>query len=310
MDEPRLLVITGLWPTPDLPTAGVFVRDRVEALHRPIVVGPDRYDQPMPLRYLRLARRALTVRGHVDGVEAHVLFPTGLIGLLAAAVRRVPLVVYAHGSDVRETARQNFVYRILARLVARRATLIITNSADTATLVRELGGTATIVSPGVDLNRFRASPRPSLRRVLYLGGSSEAKGYSVARATADTLLGPGIRLVPPSDVPALIAEHDIVLVASRVEAFGLVAAEATASGRWVVARRIGGLPAVVDDGVTGTLVDLDEDFAAAIRNVPDYDPAAIAAHAERFSLERSNAALGGLWAGLLAKRASAVARHS
>ena len=37
-----------------------------------------------------------------DGVEAHFVLPTGPIGLLAARRRRLPLVVYAHGGDVRD----------------------------------------------------------------------------------------------------------------------------------------------------------------------------------------------------------------
>ena len=82
---------------------------------------------------------------------------------------------------------------------------------------------------------------------------------------------------------------------SEQEAFGLVAAEAMASGRWVVARAVGGLLDVVEPGVTGTLVERDEEFAAALRAVPDYDPEVVAARAARFDLRTRQGELRALW---------------
>jgi glycosyltransferase involved in cell wall biosynthesis len=290
----RLLLVTGLWPTPDRPSAGIFVKRRV-AGQTITVIAPRSYRGWMPLRYMSLAIRAVMAPRPFVGVEAHPLFPAGLIGLLAARIRRIPLVVFAHGADVRETAVENVVYRFLTGLVVRGAAAIVTNSMDTATLVLRLGGTPTVIPPGVDLEVFRPSTRPSARRVLYLGGTDPRKGYNVARSHADTLLGPGLRTLSPDDVAAAIAAHDIVLVPSHAEPYGLVAAEAIASGRWVVARNVGGLREIVDDGVTGTLVADDAGFAAAITAVPDYDPYVVAAHAVRFSLEEANLELAALW---------------
>ena len=63
----------------------------------------------------------------------------------------------------------------------------------------------------------------------------------------------------------------MVLVPSVAEPFGLVALEAIAAGRWVVASAVGGLRDIVIDGVNGSLVG-DGDFDAALAAVPDYDP--------------------------------------
>jgi glycosyltransferase involved in cell wall biosynthesis len=296
----RLLLVTGLWPTPDIPSAGIFVQRRV--IGQPItVVAPRSYRGWMPLRYVSLAIRALAARGPFIGVEAHPLFPAGLIGLAAARIRRVPLVVYAHGSDVRETAVENVLYRFLARLVIRGAAAVVANSADTAALVARLGGSPIVIAPGVDLELFKPSPRPSARRVLYLGGTDAGKGFDIAGSLADTLLGPGLRTLPTDEVAAAIAEHDIVLVPSRAEGYGLVAAEAIASGRWVVARNVGGLREIVEDGVTGTLVDDDAGFAEAIRNVPDYDPYRVAGHAAPLSVASANEAMATVWERVSAK---------
>jgi glycosyltransferase involved in cell wall biosynthesis len=182
--------------------------------------------------------------------------------------------------------------------VVRHADRVVTNSEDTARFTREMGVDPLIAPPGVDLARFTPSPRPAERRVLYLGGRSRRKGYEVAARLADTLAGPGLLDVQPSEVPALIAQHDVVLIPSLAEPFGLVAVEAIASGRWVLAGDVGGLRDIVIDGVNGTLVS-DGDYAAALDRVPDYDPPTVAATAERFSLVRWQAAMARIWDELL-----------
>jgi glycosyltransferase involved in cell wall biosynthesis len=57
------------------------------------------------------------------------------------------------------------------------------------------------------------------------------------------------------DPSPYLAGADIVVVPSRVESFGLVAAEALMLGRPTVATRVGGLPEVITDGATGRLVE-------------------------------------------------------
>ena len=102
----RLLVLTARYPTPDRPAAGAFVRDRLgdPELHVR-VVAPHSYAGSRWLRFARLTWEALTVRGRFDGVEGHFVLPTGPVALLAARLRQRPLVVYAHGGDVREARR-------------------------------------------------------------------------------------------------------------------------------------------------------------------------------------------------------------
>lgn len=298
----RLLVVTARYPTPDRPAAGGFVRDRLDdpAIDA-TVIAPRHYGRPGWKRAVRLLMEALTQRGPFDGVEGHFVLPSGPIALLAARMRGLPFVVFAHGSDVRELSHRNPLLHWLARRVVRGAAAVVANSDDTAAHVGKLGGTAIVVPPGVDLSRFSARPRPADRRVLYLGGAAPSKGVEVARRIADTLLGPGLREVDPDEIPGLLASHDVVLVPSTAEGYGLVAAEAIASGRWVIASATGGLLDVVSDGINGTLVR-DGDFVGALARVPDYDPATVAATARRFSIEEHRKRMAEIWSAVLERR--------
>jgi glycosyltransferase involved in cell wall biosynthesis len=298
----RLLVITARYPTPDRPAAGTFLRDRLaDPSLTATVIAPGRYSTPSWLRYLAMLWSALTRRGRFDGVEGHFVLPSGVIALLAARLRGLPLVVYAHGGDVREMAHRNRLLLSAARAVLRGADQVVTNSRETAVLVERLGASARVIPPGVDLSRFTPHPRPAQRRVLYLGGDVPHKGVEVARQLADTLVGPGIREVDPSDIPALMSEHSVVLVPSRAEPFGLVAVEAIASGRWVVAGAVGGLPGIVSDGVNGSLVS-DGDYASALARVPDYDPGTVASTADRFSIDEHRRRMAETWTDVLEGR--------
>ena len=67
------------------------------------------------------------------------------------------------------------------------------------------------------------------------------------------------------DAPGLMRHLDVLVAPSHQEPFGTVLAEAMAVGTPVVATRVGGLPEVVDDGVTGLLVEPGEPGRAGRR---------------------------------------------
>jgi glycosyltransferase involved in cell wall biosynthesis len=71
------------------------------------------------------------------------------------------------------------------------------------------------------------------------------------------------------DVPAVTAALDVAVLPSYREAQGLTILEALALSRPVVASNVGGIPEVIEDGVSGLLV-------------PPHDPAALAAAIVRF----------------------------
>jgi glycosyltransferase involved in cell wall biosynthesis len=77
--------------------------------------------------------------------------------------------------------------------------------------------------------------------------------------TASVIESPEIEPYPwTDDAPSLLRHLDVLVLPSREEPFGTVLAEAMAVGTPVVATRVGGLAEVVDDGVSGRLVEPGE----------------------------------------------------
>ncbi len=96
------------------------------------------------------------------------------------------------------------------------------------------------------------------------------------------------------DVPAVTAALDVAVLPSYREALGLTILEAMALSRPVVASNVGGIPEMVEDGVTGLLVpprDPESLAAAIVRLLRDHPLADMLARAghdlvhERFCIE-------------------------
>src|SRR5262249_58266293 len=90
--------------------------------------------------------------------------------------------------------------------------------------------------------------------------TSEDESYlNQLRETADRLrVGDHLRFTGyVENLPALLAGFDVIAAPSDNEAFSLALVEAMASGCAVVATRVGGMAEIVEDGVTGLLVERD-----------------------------------------------------
>jgi glycosyltransferase involved in cell wall biosynthesis len=89
---------------------------------------------------------------------------------------------------------------------------------------------------------------------VLVGGSVLADGPSFTLPDNAESIG----WVDPSRIEALLQSADVLVMPSRWEGFGLIAAEAMRAGVAVLASRVGGLPEVVVDGETGVLVEPDD----------------------------------------------------
>lgn len=131
-------------------------------------------------------------------------------------------------------------------------------------------------------------------RLLFVGGPSGTQGEEeVARLRAAAArLGERVIFRPPVPHRHLAQYYraaDVLVVPSRSESFGLVAAEAQACGLPVVAASVGGLEHAVADGESGLLVTGWDaaDYAAALRLVlTEPDLAARLAAGARLQAER------------------------
>jgi D-inositol-3-phosphate glycosyltransferase len=149
--------------------------------------------------------------------------------------------------------------------------------------------------------------------LVVVGGPSGAEGEAeleAARSLINELgLGERVHFVPPQPHHLLSTYYraaDVCVVPSRSESFGLVALEAAACGTPVVAAAVGGLLTLVEDGVTGFLIDTrnPSDYAAAIDKLLSDKPmsllmdASAADYARQYTWSTTAARLRRLYADL------------
>ena len=103
-----------------------------------------------------------------------------------------------------------------------------------------------------------------MARLLVVGDGPDAdtlKQHSAQKGLQNNVIWCG--KIDAERVFQLYSRMDVVAVPSHFEGFGLVAAEAMAAGRAVVASSVDGLVEVVEDGVTGLLVPPGDSCALA-----------------------------------------------
>ncbi|WP_165700479.1 glycosyltransferase family 4 protein [Alienimonas californiensis] len=170
------------------------------------------------LDYMRCYRdlRRIVCRDRVAAVHAGCVLPEGLLGAALAARFRLPLTVYVHGEEVRGAALGREL-NALARLTFRRASRIVANTQNTASLLDKYwelqSEKVCVLHPGVDASRFVPAPRnPASRAALGWGDRPVVLtvGRLQARKGQDVLIRamPAIRQSVPDVLYAVVGAGD------------------------------------------------------------------------------------------------------
>jgi teichuronic acid biosynthesis glycosyltransferase TuaC len=277
-------------------------------------------------------------KGKVDVVLGSWAYPDGAAAVLLARLLGVPAVVKLHGSDMNVVARMPGPRAMMRLLLPRAARVVAVSRglADAAAGLGVARERIDLVMNGVDSSLFQVRPRPpalaelgldpARRWLLYVGRLETTKGVldlveamtrvtradaglvlvgdGAAREAAQAAAAPlGERVVfagkqPLPRVPTYLAAAHALVLPSWNEGTPNVLLEALASGRRVVATRVGGCPDVVADPALGLLVPPRDPvaLAAALDQIlaQDYDARAIAARGARGGWADSAKALHGV----------------
>lgn len=230
----------------------------------------DRCQPHEQLSYLFFAAffvKKLLLNNKFDVCHTHFIIPTGALGFMIKKMRKLPLVLTAHGSDVlgHNKQRFTFLYRLLKRpwvAICKSADEIVSPSRHLARRIQELSPNSkcTVIGNGIDLSRYYTAEKTN--KILVMSRLQKFKGVdTVIRAFARMQLndwelhiaGDGPYLselqnlakeygvgnntifhgwLPDSGCEKfdLLASAKIYVLASQFENFPVVAVEAMASG--------------------------------------------------------------------------------
>jgi glycosyltransferase involved in cell wall biosynthesis len=259
---------------------------RLAATGARVTTVPGLARRPSAGAVLRLIRRML--RHRPDLVHVNLSDQgDGLAAIAAASLARVPLSATLHLVLPR---RRRSLER-LSRHALRRARMVVGVSRSVGEYLEHQAVSHQVVPNGVAAPRPQPDARLKLEAEpadLVIGGIGRLdtqKGWDILCAAAPRVREriPGARLVVVGEGPErealealdsgvrflgyreraadLVGGMDMLVVPSRYEGFGLVAAEAMLGGIPVVAARVGALPEVIGDA--GLLVPAEDPGALA-----------------------------------------------
>jgi glycosyltransferase involved in cell wall biosynthesis len=276
----RVLLVSQMYPGPDDPDLGTFVAQGVAELralgHEVDLAVLDRRAGGK-LRFLELRRNVRRERPAPDVVWAHFLVPAGLL----ASQLDAPLVVTAHGRDVRNIGALPGVAALTRRVVRRAAAVVCVSrylERELCDRLPDARGKTEVVDSGVDLERFGDAPAAAELEspaFVHVGSLTERKNvvrladaFGRVDGGSLTFVGDGplrqavegrprvtvVGRVTHDSVPGWLSAADVVCGPALLEPFGQALLEAMACRRSVVATRFGGPPEFVSPE-SGVLVD-------------------------------------------------------
>ena len=308
----RALVVTNLWPTPDAPGTGVFVRDEVNGL-RALGVDVDllHLDRRRLGRrvYLHLARELARRVARARPDLVHVMYGGVMAEIVTRRTGRLPVLVSFCGTDLLSVGEGGVAAMLSRRQnrgasvrAARRADGIVVKSRNlAAALPAGLDPSRVWIIPdGVDLELF--SPRDRDEARSELGWSRNAKhvvfpaapsrpekNYPLAAAAVERVRAAGIDVelhalhgIEKHEVPTFLNAADALLLTSTHEGSPNAVKEALACGLPVVAVDVGDVAERLA-GIEGCHVcmPLAEELESALRSTLEHGERVLASESVR-----------------------------
>ncbi len=287
----KLLVVTAMYPTPDNPAFGSFVKAQVECLRGAgvdvdVMVLSGRWRKAIyPKGVFDLWRRLR--RSDIDLVHAHYSY----VGIVSRFQRRVPLVVTYHGSDLLGSRnldgslkRSNVLTVSAGRLLARFADAVIVQSKQMADLVK--GSNAHIIPHEIDFDLFHPTERSAARAILGLDlhkryvlfaakPENGVKNYALAKAATDALMtgDPNLEMLvvfkeTQERLALYMSAADALVFPSFSEGSPNVVKQAMACNLPIVATDVGDIREVIEGTQACHVVDFNVNSVAdALRTV-------------------------------------------
>ena len=255
VDSLRVLVLTNMYPRPDNPSLGIFVKQQVESLRSSgVEVDVLFVDGPKSrANYLRgvldLARQTRARR--YDLIHAHHVFS----GFLARTQFRCPIVLTHHGIEV-IVGWQRPLCKIITPLMDRVIAVseqVKTALGDPRIQVIPCGIDTDAFAPGDPLAARRALGLPTDRRlVLWAASNRPEKRLDRAQqamtalrqrlSDAELVIATGL---PPDQIPTYMNACDVLLLTSDAEGSPQVVKEAMACNLPVVSVDVGDVARVI-----------------------------------------------------------------
>jgi glycosyltransferase involved in cell wall biosynthesis len=200
----RVLIMSAIYPTPEKPAWGTFIRTEVEALkHAGVDVelllltgGSRKWNYPKAMFQLRRVLASNTI----DLVHAHIAY----VGMVARMQWKVPVVVTYPGSDLLGLVKSQGKKALLSplvvaagRMLARCVDASIVQSAEMARVLNHKKNTF-VIPYAIDMETFRLTNRDEARAALGLDPDKKyllfaanpqiaVKRFPLAKAAADEL---------------------------------------------------------------------------------------------------------------------------
>lgn len=307
--KPRVLVVSNAYPSSEKPYAGVFVEAQVTRL-RSLGLDVDVHAMPRVFThrlgsvqkyFSSFVRFIPRLSSRYDAVHVHFLSPLLAVGWLYRILRpKSRLILTVHGTGVRALERRRWLRQLYAMLIRRVDFVQAVGGGLADDFQRLLDRRVDLIQPaGVDREVFR--PLPGQTKdfdFVFVGSLTMTKGFDlflgaleeVRTSPSICVIGTGefeamverdprvtyLRSLPPEEVARQINRSRFLVLPTRMDAFGLVVAEAMHCGVPVIASPVDGMLEQVIDGENGFFLQsmTSAELARVLDHALALDPAA------------------------------------